>query len=223
MDEQNIVTKVELGGEEPEMVQLWEGGPFWATRNIGAEKPEDSGYYFWWGDTIGYKWENGQWVASDGSVSGFSFEESNAPTYNKDLATLQSEGWITSDGVLSPAHDAAHVHLGGSWRMPTYQELYDLCYNKCDWTWTTQNGVNGYVVRGRGDYASNSIFLPCAGYGYGPSLSGSGSYGYYWSSVPRSDSNLSSWDLFFYSSDHYASSIYRYYGFAVRPVQGFAQ
>lgn len=50
-----------------EMVQLWEGGPFWATMNIGAEKPEDYGYYFWWGDTIGYKRENDKWVASDGS------------------------------------------------------------------------------------------------------------------------------------------------------------
>ena len=27
-------------------VQLWEGGPYWATTNIGAEKPEDYGYYF---------------------------------------------------------------------------------------------------------------------------------------------------------------------------------
>ena len=38
-------------------VQLWEGGPYWATTNIGAEKPEDYGYYFWWGDTVGYKRE----------------------------------------------------------------------------------------------------------------------------------------------------------------------
>jgi hypothetical protein len=44
--EENIVTAVELGGEEPEMVQLWEGGPYWATKNIGADKPEDYGYYF---------------------------------------------------------------------------------------------------------------------------------------------------------------------------------
>ena len=36
-------------------VQLWEGGPYWATTNIGAENPEDYGYYFWWGDTVGYK------------------------------------------------------------------------------------------------------------------------------------------------------------------------
>ena len=31
-------------------VQLWEDGPYWATTNIGAEKPEDAGYYFWWGE-----------------------------------------------------------------------------------------------------------------------------------------------------------------------------
>ena len=30
-------------------VQLWEGGPYWADRNIGAKKPEDNGLYFWWG------------------------------------------------------------------------------------------------------------------------------------------------------------------------------
>ena len=29
-------------------VQLWEDGPYWATTNIGAERPEDYGYYFWW-------------------------------------------------------------------------------------------------------------------------------------------------------------------------------
>ena len=50
-----------------EKVQLWEDGPYWATRNIGAEKPEDYGYYFWWGDTVGYKREGDSWVASAGS------------------------------------------------------------------------------------------------------------------------------------------------------------
>ena len=64
-------------------VQLWEGGPYWATTNIGAEKPEDHGYYFWWGDTVGYKRENDAWVASDGSSSNFSFEKKNTPTFGK--------------------------------------------------------------------------------------------------------------------------------------------
>ena len=27
-------------------VQLWKGGPYWATANIGAESPEDCGCYF---------------------------------------------------------------------------------------------------------------------------------------------------------------------------------
>ena len=204
-----------------DMVQLWEGGPYWATTNIGAENPEDSGYYFWWGDTVGYKRENDKWVATDGSSSNFSFSSGNAQTYNKSIATLKSEGWITADSVLVPAHDAAHVHWGGAWRMPTKQELSDLD-SKCDWTWTTVNGVEGYVVKGKGTYASASIFLPCAGYGNGASLGNAGSDGRYWSSVPNSGSNIFAWRLYFYSGYHVTGSgDYRCYGQSVRPVQGF--
>ena len=219
----NMVVRISFDAHEK--VQLWEGGPYWATTNIGAENPEDSGYYFWWGDTVGYRREGNAWVATDGSSSNFSFGSGNTPTYNKSVSTLQSEGWVVSENgtyVLAPEHDAAQVQWGGGWRMPTYQELYDLCYNKCDWTWTTQNGVNGYVVRGRGDYASNSIFLPCAGTGRGTSLRYSGSYGLYWSSVPYSVS-YDARDLSFDSGDHGPNYYGRYYGQSVRPVQGFAQ
>ena len=62
---------------EDGMVQLWEGGPYWADKNIGADKPEDDGYYFWWGDTVGYKREGGSWVASDGSMSSIWFRYNN--------------------------------------------------------------------------------------------------------------------------------------------------
>jgi len=219
-------------------VQLWEGGPYWADTNIGAERPWDYGYYFWWGDTIGYKIENGVWVASDGSASDFSFDGGHTPTYGKSQSTLLSEGWIVEgeerkpllgkllgareDGVLTTEHDAARVHWGGEWCMPTKQELEDLC-NKCDWSWTKTNGVHGYAVRGRDAYASASIFLPCAGYGYGTSFNIAGPGGYYWSSVPRSDFNNVAWGLDFYSGYHNADSNYRYYGRSVRPVQGFAK
>ena len=219
----NMVVRVNFDAHEK--VQLWENGPYWATTNIGAEEPWEYGYYFWWGDTVGYRRENNAWVASDGSSSNFSFGSSNTPTYNKSVSTLQSEGWIVSqDGtnVLAPEHDAAQMQWGGGWRMPTYQELYDLCYNKCDWTWTTMNGVNGYVVRGRGDYSSNSIFLPCAGYGFGTSLYSAGSSGYYWSSVPYSGSNYA-WSLYFYSGRHSTDYCYRYVGFSVRPVEGLTK
>ena len=209
-----------ISADVHEKVQLWEGGPYWATTNIGAEKPEDYGYYFWWGDTVGYKREGNKWVASDGSNFNFSFTESNTPTCGKDISTLISEGWITADGALAPEHDAAQAHWGGDWRMPTKQECDDL-NSKCDWIWTTMNGVNGYVVRGRGEYASNSIFLPCAGSGYGTSLYSAGSDGYYWSSVPDSDDS-SAWNLLFFSSSRTDYS-YRYYGQSVRPVQGFTK
>ncbi len=202
-------------------VQLWEGGPYWATTNIGAEKPEDYGLYFWWGDTVGYRRENDAWVASDGSSQNFSFSEGNTPTYGKDNATLQSEGWIMVDGVLAPAHDAAHVHWGGDWRMPTDSEFSAL-NNNCDWTWTTQNGVGGYVVRGRGVYASASIFLPAGGGGSGTYLLVAGSSGHYWSSVPDSDIYYS-WYLGFGSGGPGTYYSYRSIGRSIRPVQGFAE
>ena len=108
--------------------------------------------------------------------------------------------------------------------MPTEQELSDLC-EKCDWSWTSENGVNGYSVRGRGAYASARIFLPCAGYGHGTSLDYAGSYGYYWSSVPYSGSSyyFSAWYLNFGSSGHFTLSNYRFDGQSVRPVQGFTK
>ena len=203
----------------PDKVQLWEGGPYWATKNIGAEKPEDYGYYFWWGDTVGYKWENDAWVASDGSNSNFEFCISNTPTYHKDISTLQTEGWITSEGVLALEHDAARAHWGGDWRMPTKQDFEELI-SKCDWTWAT-NGVNGYVVRGRGAYASASIFFPCTGYSDEMSLSNAGLGGTYWSSVPMQVSDKYAWYFGFDYEDHNTDDNYRYYGHCVRPLQGF--
>ena len=202
-------------------VQLWKGGPYWATTNIGAEKPEDSGYYFWWGDTVGYKLGPSKWVGSDGSNSNFSFDEVNTPTYLKSTSTLLREGWVDlkdGDFILAPEHDAAQKHWGGDWRMPTVQELYDL-NSKCDWTWGSMNGVNGCIVRGRGDYACNSIFLPLVGYVYGSTCCCSGSRCHYWSSVPASGSYYAG-NLDIYSNSHYTSRRYRDCGQPVRPVQG---
>ncbi len=217
----NMVMRVTV--IDHDMIQLWEGGPYWADTNIGAENPEDSGYYFWWGDTVGYKRENNKWVASDGSSLNFSFEEANAPTCNKSIATLQSEGWITADGVLAPAHDAAHVHWGGDWRMPTDAEFYALI-NNCTTTWTTRNGVYGRLVTGKGTYADRSIFLPAVGYGYDSFLYSSGSRGHYWSSTQYSDFSNYAWGLSFHSSNFYQdTNSRRFNGRSVRPVRGFAQ
>ena len=205
-------------------MRLWEDGPYWAKKNIGAEAPEDPGLYFWWGDTLGYKWENDAFVASDGSVTNYSFNGgNNLPTVDKDVATLQSEGWITYEGVLAPAHDAATANWGEEWRMPANQDLEGLRDN-CDWTWTTTNGVEGCIVRGRGDYAGRSIFLPASGLGCFDKLVRSGYHasieGYSLSSTPYEEKyNYSStWFLAFYSGGCAMNTNARYYGYPVRPV-----
>ena len=151
-------------GATHEGVQLWENGPLWAKTNVGANSPTETGYYFWWGDTLGYKWQNSKWVASDGSVNNFSFSTANCPTYGKSLAQLQSMGAVGADGNLLPAYDAAAQQWGDDWRVPKASEIENLLA-LCSWNWTTNSNVTEYNVTGKGLYSGNSIFLPVAGYG----------------------------------------------------------
>lgn len=207
-----------LGG-----VQLWENGPYWAECNVGASRPEEYGYYFWWGDTVGYKRNasNDGWVSVKDDT-GFSFSSDNCPTYNKSISQLQSAVYIDSTGNLVAAHDAATVHLGAPWRMPTDAEFSALI-NNCDTERTTRNGVSGRLVKGRGAYASKSIFLPAAGLGSVSYLSDLGSDGYCWSSTPDSGYSTFAWNLYFYSGDFRLDYCNRYLGQSVRPVRGFAK
>ena len=72
-----------------EGVRLWEGGPFWADRNVGAEEPWEYGFHFWWGDTLGSRRGERNWVASDGSNphADFTWFPWRTPTYGKDPDT----------------------------------------------------------------------------------------------------------------------------------------
>ena len=86
---------------------------------------------------------------------------------------------FNTDGktILDPADDAATAKLGSPWRMPTRDEIKELRDN-CTWTWTTQDGKNGYEVKGSN---GNAIFLPAAGFRRGSELLDAGSWGDYWS------------------------------------------
>lgn len=203
-------------------VQLWEDGPYWATCNVGATKPEEYGYYFLWGDTVGYKRNasNNGWISvKDGSSF---FSSDICPTYGKDNSQLLSEGYIDATGNLVDMHDAAAAHLGAPWRIPTDAEFSALFQN-CDTEWKTRNGVSGRLVKGRGAYVSKSIFLPAAGYGYGSGLKNLGSRGCYWSSTPYSGDSSRAWYLNFDSGYFYRTCNYRESGQSVRPVRGFAK
>ena len=214
--------------KEYDKVQLWEGGPYWATMNIGAKKSSDVGYYFWWGDVLGYKFVNNTVVTSDGSPSDIRFQGSggNVPTYTSFVKDLVRDGWLTDDYILVQKCDAAHAHMGVGWRMPTHQEFVNL-NSKCEWTWTRVDGAGGYLVRGKGDYSSASIFLPVTGFIYGSSVDGI-TRGMYWSSRAYYD-GYSTWSylsylLNFSSSGYdfaigeYSSLGSRYMGCPIRPV-----
>ncbi len=207
----------ELGG-----VQLWENGPYWAECNVGATKPEEYGYYFWWGDTVGYTNTGSGWISVKGgrNISFYSSDGTAASTYGKDYAALMSAGYIDSIGNLVAAHDAATAHLGSPWRMPTNAEFSALISN-CTTTWITYNGVSGRLMSGKGSYANRSIFLPAAGSGTGSGLYGLGSFGEFWSSTPASSSNFA-WFLHFASVYFGPTSGTRHNGLSVRPVRGFA-
>ena len=161
----------------------------WATCNVGATSPENYGDYFAWGETS-LKEE---------------YTEENSLTYGKDM----------SDIAGNTQYDAATANWGGTWRMPTNSEIKELIDN-CTWTWTTQNGINGYKVTSKVN--SNYIFLPAAGYRYRSSLCSARSDGSYWSSSSPGSGDNYAYYLNFYSVNQYMSINYRNYGRSVRPV-----
>lgn len=202
-------------------VQLWRGGPYFAECNVGATMPEESGYYFWWGDTLGYKRNGNSWEAADGSKTSRMFYPEDCPIAYMPITTLKSEGWIGNDGNLVAEHDAATAYLGSPWRMPTRAELEKLVNETCKKEWTNQCGVAGWRVTGvTPGYTDKSIFLPAVGYGLeGSFLDGVGELGNYWSSTADLSDPVA-YILRTTSSQFNYSRANRYFGFSVRPVRG---
>ena len=171
----------------------------WATCNVGASSPEQTGLYFAWGETTGY-------TANDVT--------SGVRAFSEDVYNAGPAASISAD--LTLAQDAAHVNLGGTWRMPTKDEYQELLDN-CDAVWT--DDYNGTGVAGRvftSKVNGNSVFFPAAGLCTGSSMNGVGSLCYDWSA--SWDSEFYAWFLLFYSGTqdmHYGS---RYFGFSVRGV-----
>ena len=179
----------------------------WASFNIGAEKPEEYGDYYAWGETAPK--ENYSW-------STYKFgRRSSGPIFKYN--TISSYGSIDNKTVLEPEDDVAHVKLGGKWRMPTDAEWAEL-RTKCTWTWVTNyngSGINGGLVKATN---GNSIFLPAAGYRDATNLYNAGSGGRYWSSSLSLDYPSGALIVVF-GSDGVGEGIGdRSYGRSVRPV-----
>lgn len=169
----------------------------WATCNLGANSPEEHGYYYAWGETLPksnysiYKWRDGTTLTK----------------YNYGVVDYLIQ--------LELSDDAARVNWGGVWRMPTRDEFNELI-NNCTWTWTTYNGENGYLVSSKKN--DNSIFLPAVGYWQGTTFYNDRSYGGYWSSSLNTDSPNSAWALSIQSRKINMYGHSRDNGLSVRPV-----
>ena len=95
-------------------------GTKWASCNIGANKPEEYGDYFSWGETTTKK------------------------EYTKNNYLYYKNGKYLNIGadISGTQYDVARAKWGGKWRIPTKDEVEELVDN-CKYEWTTLNGVKG--------------------------------------------------------------------------------
>ena len=130
----------------------------WAMCNVGAERPEEYGDYFAWGELEpkeSYTWENYRFGV--GEELPF---KSKLSKYNTD----RNRGVVDNKTTLDLVDDVANVRWGGSWRMPTVEEWTELRRN-CTWTVDSINGVKGLrATSNKPGYTDRSIFLPEADY-----------------------------------------------------------
>ena len=121
-------------------------GLLWSTCNLMADSPEQTGNFFAWGETEpkqrflldNYKWYD---------------------TITQEL-TKYRNGEVIRDITLEMCDDAANTAMGGTWRIPTNNEILELC-NKCYTVWCKLNGIQGiqFICKEENN-KGNSIFMP---------------------------------------------------------------
>ncbi len=151
-------------------------GTKWANMNIGATKPEEFGGYYAWGETE----EKGYYGPDN---------------YQRPVRQGEQykEGFWPISNIAYTQYDVASTKWGGTWHMPTLNQLNEL-FRNCTWKWTEENGVAGYRVTSK--INNKKIFLPAAGYREYNLVKNAGKeihyYGEYWqSSVDMSADNKS--------------------------------
>ncbi len=162
----------------------------WATCNLGASKPSAYGNYYAWGET----------------KTKSSYTSDNCATWDAEF-----DFDISGNSI----YDAARSAWGGSWRMPSLEEVEELIYD-CDWTWTTTDGHKGYLVTGP---SGKSIFLPAAGWRDGKSVSGDDNNGSYWTGTPYGNDGENAFNLYFRDGKYKTEDAVRSHGQSIRPVR----
>lgn len=196
-------------------------GTLWAAWNVGAEKPEDYGDFFAWGETEpqednAYSWTSYKFCKE--------VNDRDEPSLTKYCVETSHGFGGHTDGrtELLPEDDAAYVNWGSDWRMPTREQFEEL-HEGCTWDFTFLNGVRGYRAVSKNN--GQSIFLPAAGCVSG-GVRNDNHWGYYYSRTMYKDNenyfrDLSASSLFYYLADKVSVDDYRirYMGLSIRPVR----
>lgn len=188
----------------------------WATCNVGATKPEEYGDYFAWGETTPKR-------KSEFTQLAYAWARKDDYGFIK-YCVDTTYGIVDNKTVLELSDDAANVNWGGSWRMPTSKEQFELWFG-CTWEWTDNyKGTNVKGQVGKSKKNGKEIFLPAAGFrtGYGSSFEPStiGKSGYYWSSSLETELSYTMDARYFRIHSEYVGCYYdfRYLGYSVRAV-----
>ena len=183
-------------------------GALWATMNVGADKPSDCGLYFQWGDTVGYTKEQ---VGKEKLFNSGDYKlnpSGDGKTFTK---------YKTTGEVLALEDDAAHIHMGGDWHIPSPEQIQELIDNTEASFITSNYGISGMVLTSKKD-VSKSIFFPFAGYALDDSIDWAGDYGGIWASMISMNGINYGKYFYFYSEGAYPDECSRYYGVSVRGI-----
>lgn len=178
----------------------------WATMNIGAEYETDYGNSYAWGEVKPKGFFAWKTYFDSKDQQGKSFK----------IYRVGGKMKISSNSD----HDAARANWGGTWRLPTIEEMTELI-EKCVWTWKSSPVGSGYIVTGPN---GNSIFLPASGSNEGYYKKKENNGGYYMTNSISSKSPDCPMILGFYVDDDFSSGpkVYsfsnRSYGISVRAV-----
>ena len=147
-------------------------GTMWATCNVGANNPEDKGLLFQFGTVDGYKYVD--------LKNQFRAKDKNKKDTGSEYISVTTSGKVyKKNKILNLEDDAAHVNMGGKWRMPTKDELEELI-NNTTYDTAKVNGIKGMMFTSK--INNNQLFMPFAGWWYNGAFMWAGTSGIIWSS-----------------------------------------
>ena len=196
----------EGGKDSHEYVDLGlPSGILWATTNI--QDADGNDLYFAWGETQGY---TASQVGTDKNFAWNDYEfgiENNLSKYNES----------DEKTVLESTDDVATVNWGSGWRMPTEEEMNELCTNTTR-TLASVGGVFGmkFVSNANG----NELFFPGLGVAENGRKRDTWEGCFYWSaSLNSNDNNYAIGIYFDPDGGGYTNNKRRSTGCPVRPVR----